>query len=97
MATQMDSRMDLLVAFIRQVEESDMPVRQYLTESDHVVVPIIARMLEEIFITAGGHLNHDARDVFLETYGYELYPVEQDRFGWVLGGLSTSKGTIVFG
>lgn len=89
--------MDFLVTFIKQLEKEDMPARQYLTESDHVVVPIIARMLEEIFITAGGHLDHDARDVFLHTYGYELYPVEQDRFGWVLGGLSTSKGTIVFG
>lgn len=89
--------MDFLVTFIKQLEKEDMPARQYLTESDHVVVSIIARMLEEIFITAGGHLDHDARDVFLHTYGYELYPVEQDRFGWVLGGLSTSKGTIVFG
>lgn len=89
--------MDTLVSYIKQVESSALPVRQYLEESDHVAIPIIVRMLEELFITAGGHLNYDARDVFLRTYGYELYPVERDSFGWILGGLSTAKGTIVFG
>jgi hypothetical protein len=89
--------MDRLVTFIRELENSEMRVRQFLDESDHAVVPIIARMLEEIFITAGGNMDYDKKDEFLIQYGYELYPVEHDRFGWVLGGLRTSKGTIVFG
>ena len=89
--------MELLVAFIRQLESADIPEQQFITESDHAVVPIIARILEEIFITAGGNLDYDRKDTFFIEYGYELYPVEHDRFGWVLGGLRTSKGTIVFG
>jgi hypothetical protein len=68
-----------------------------LANSDHPIVSKIANMLEEIFITAGGHLNYDLKDKFMDMYGYELYPVEQDRWGWVLGGLQTSKGTITFG
>jgi hypothetical protein len=89
--------MELLVAFIRQLEESDVAVCPYLTDADHRLVHIIARMLEEIFITPGGHMDYDAKDKFMETYGYELYPVEHDRWGWILGGLQTKKGTIVFG
>jgi hypothetical protein len=93
----MESRFDQLVTFIKQVEDSDISFRPYLQTTDHPNVSIIEHMLDELFITAGGHLNHDARDEFRIAYPYELYPVEQDRFGWVLGGLTTSKGTIVFG
>ena len=83
--------------YIKQVEESDIPERQYVTKTDHPNVPIIEHMLSELFITAGGHINYDAKDDLLRIHGYGLYPVEQDGFGWVIGGLSTSKGTIIFG
>lgn len=89
--------MDLLVAFVKQLEESDVPEQQFLSTTDHPVIPIIVRMLEELFITAGGHMNFDAKDVLMANYGYELYPVEQDSWGWVVGGLLTCKGTITFG
>jgi len=89
--------MEVLVAHIQTLEASDIPDRPYLTETDHPLVSVIARMLEDIFITAGGHLNHDARDRLMHDYGYELYPVEQDRWGWVIGGLQTKKGTVTFG
>lgn len=89
--------MERLVVLIQEVEASTVRQQPYLTESDHRLVPIIANMLQELFITAGGHMDFDAKDKFMEEYGYELYPVEHDRWGWVLGGLQTKKGTIVFG
>lgn len=89
--------MDNLVALIKQVEDSDIPQRQYLSNKDHPLVSQIAVLLEDIFITAGGHMNFDAKDRFMIDYGYELYPVEQDRWGWIIGGLITCKGTITFG
>jgi len=89
--------MEALVALIRELEDSDLQERPYLADGDHPNVSKIAHMLEELFITAGGHMNYDLKDMFMQTYGYELYPVEKDRWGWILGGLQTSKGTIVFG
>ena len=89
--------MESLVALIRELEDSDLQERPYLANTDHPNVSTIAHMLEELFITAGGHMNYDLKDKFMEVYGYELYPVEKDRWGWILGGLQTSKGTIVFG
>lgn len=89
--------MEALVALIRELEDSDLQERPYLADADHPNVSKIAHMLEELFITAGGHMNYDLKDMFMQTYGYELYPVEKDRWGWILGGLQTSKGTIVFG
>ncbi len=29
--------------------------------------------------------------------GRNLFPVEKDSFGWLIGGISTSKGTLTFG
>ena len=89
--------METLVGLIRDLEATDIPYRPYLDDTDHPTIASIARMLEELFITAGGHLDFDSKDKFMSVYGYELYPVEQDRWGWVLGGLQTKKGTIVFG
>jgi hypothetical protein len=89
--------MDALIALVKEIETSELEERPYLTNDDHPNVSTVARMLEDIFITAGGHMNYDLKDVFMETYGYELYPVEKDRWGWILGGLQTSKGTITFG
>lgn len=89
--------MDKLVKLIKQVEDSDIPEQQFLSNEDHPLVPQIVVMLDELFITEGGHIDFDAKDKFMAEYGYELYPVEHDRWGWILGGLITEKGVIVFG
>lgn len=89
--------MEKLVKLIKEVEDSDIPEQLHLSSEDHCLVPQIVVLLEELFITAGGHIDFDAKDKFMETYGYELYPVEHDRWGWILGGLITKKGVIVFG
>lgn len=89
--------MEALVALIQELENSDLQERPYLTADDHPNVPKITHMLEQIFITAGGHMNYDLKDKFMDVYGYEMYPVEHDRWGWILGGLMTNKGTITFG
>lgn len=89
--------METLVARIKELEDSDIEEQRYLAEKDHKLVPVIAAMLDDLFITAGGHMNYDAKYELMADYGYELYPVERDSCGWVLGGLITSKGTIIFG
>ena len=33
----------------------------------------------------------------LKAAGYDVFPLERDGFGWLLGGIRTSKGVIVFG
>ena len=89
--------MERLAALIQEVEASDIPQHPYLESTDHPLVPIIANMLQELFITTGGNMDYDAKDKFMLLHGYELYPVEYDSWGWILGGLRTKKGTIVFG
>jgi len=89
--------MEQLSSLIAELEASELDPRPYLHDEDHPNVRIICILLETVFITPRGNINLDARDEFRETYGYELYAVERDDWGWILGGLRTKKGTITFG
>ena len=89
--------MDGMVQLVQEVEESDLEPRQFLCDEDHPNIQIIKILLETVFITTRGNINLDARDELREVHGYELHPVEQDSWGWILGGLRTKKGIITFG
>lgn len=88
--------MERLVALLQEVENSDIKDYQYLYENHHSAIPLIKNLLAELLITKGGNLDWDNKDI-LYSYGYECYPVEQDRFGWVIGAVDTEKGAITFG
>jgi hypothetical protein len=94
----MESQTDMerLVHLLTEVDASAITPRQYLNENDHSAVPLIKLLLGDLLITEGGNLNWDRKDE-LESYGFVVYPVEQDRFGWVLGAVETEKGAITFG
>ena len=47
-------------------------------------------------ITDGGHLNWEKKDE-LHAHGFELVPIEQDRWGWIVGAVITDVGMITFG
>lgn len=33
----------------------------------------------------------------LENMGYSVFPIEKDSFGWLIGGIQTSRGIISYG
>ena len=88
--------MERLVHLLREVEESAITPQEYLEESHHSAVPLLKRLLEQVLITAKGNLDWDAKSD-LETHGFRCFPVEQDRFGWIVGAVDTEKGAITFG
>lgn len=88
--------MERVVQLLKEVEASAITPRDYLEESHHSAIPLLKVLLAELLITPGGHLNWDAKDE-LAKYGFVCFPVEQDRFGWVLGAVDTEKGAITFG
>ena len=88
--------MDRLVHLLQEVNNSAHTPRQYLHENDHSAVPLIKSLLCDLLITEGGNLNWDAKDE-LESYGVEVYPVEKDQAGWIIGAVQTEKGAITFG
>lgn len=88
--------MERLVALLEEVDRSDIKPRDYLEENHHSAVPLIRSLLCALLITKGGNLDWDAKDE-LESFGFIVYPVEQDRFGWLVGAVLTEKGAITFG
>ena len=88
--------MDRLVYLLKEVETSDIKPMDYLEEKHHSAIPLIKGLLCDVLITEGGNLNWDAKDDLYRA-GYECFPVEQDRWGWVIGAVWTEKGSITFG
>jgi hypothetical protein len=33
----------------------------------------------------------------MKNSNYDVFPIERDRFGWLIGGIQTSKGIIAYG
>ncbi len=90
------TNMERLVHLLNEVNDSDITPRQFLEEKDHSAVPLIRSLLCAEMITEGGHLNWDKKDE-LAGYGFNLVPIEQDRWGWILGAVVTDAGLITFG
>lgn len=88
--------MDTLVVLLTELETSTLGWRQYITEDEYPPVTRIRSLLEELMITEDGDVDWDNR-IKLCDAGWCVYPYERDRFGWLLGIVSTQKGDIVFG
>jgi hypothetical protein len=87
--------MDRLVDLLNEVNASAITPRDYLEENHHSAVPLIRSLLCSLLITKGGNLDWDAKDE-LEGHGFQVFPVEQDRVGWLIGAVLTEKGAITF-
>jgi hypothetical protein len=87
--------MERLVELLEEVNNSAITPRPFLGGEHHSAVPHIKNLLCGLLITEGGNLDWDAKDV-LEGYGFTVYPVEQDRWGWMVGAVRTEKGAITF-
>ena len=87
--------MEQLVELLKEVNRSDMKPRDYIEEKHHSAVPLIRSLLCYLLITEKGNLDWDAKDE-LESYGFQVFPVEQDRYGWLIGAVLTEKGAIKF-
>ncbi len=87
--------MERLVELLEEVNNSAITPRDYLDGSHHSAVPHIKSLLCATLITKGGNLDWDAKDE-LESYGFQVFPVEQDRSGWLIGAVLTEKGAITF-
>ena len=88
--------MDKLVLLLTELEGSNIKPKEYITEDDYIPIKDIRDLLCELMITENGHVDWENREKLLDA-GWCIYPFEQDRFGWLLGGLVTKKGDIVFG
>ena len=65
-------------------------------EKDGTSTEQIQAIACSVLIEEDGHPAWDAMNT-LSSKGYYVFPVERDRFGWVLGAIETSRGIIIYG
>jgi hypothetical protein len=51
---------------------------------------------ESVLITSSGGVDWEAIAV-LEEAGYSIFPIEKDRFGWLIAGIQTGVGILTYG
>ena len=56
----------------------------------------VSYLADTVLVTPNGNVDWDAVDVLREA-GYAVFPVEKDRFGWLIGGISTRVGILTYG
>jgi hypothetical protein len=88
--------MEQLITLIKEIESSEIEPQRFLTEEHHLVVTKIRSLLNDLMITEDGDLDYDNERALMSS-GWNIYPLEYDRYGWLLGALITTKGDIVFG
>jgi hypothetical protein len=87
--------MDKFLAKIKELDESTLEFSDYLSTSNPLVSEI-AGMADTFLIDNEGHCNWTNIETMKDNK-YDVFPIERDRFGWVIGGIQTSKGIIAYG
>jgi hypothetical protein len=87
--------MDRINFLFNYIELSDISPSEYLSHDCPEVAEIV-RLANKYLITEKGDCNWYNINI-LRASGVRIFPLEQDSFGWMLGGISTSKGIIVYG
>jgi hypothetical protein len=91
------NKMAKLIKALKLLEESHVKVDAdgYL-DLTHPLVKEISYLADELLITRTGKLNIENMEI-LDNMGYQTFPVERDRFGWLIGGIQTSIGIVTYG
>jgi hypothetical protein len=88
--------MERLLDLISQLEKDDSIPECGFLLIDHPVITEIKSIANTLLITDDGKCNWD-NILFLIDNSIEVFPVELDRFGWLIGGIRTTKGIITYG
>jgi len=65
-------------------------------EDRHTYIQEAVDMAEAVLVDGNGERNYSA-EVALEMAGFPVRCLEQDRCGWLVGGIETEKGLIAYG
>jgi hypothetical protein len=86
--------MDLIIGLVKAVEEDDtIRITRDIYDHSHPLVNAII-YLANTYLTLDDRHEHLR---VLKQHGIEVFPGEQDRFGWLTGCIQLSRGQIVFG
>jgi hypothetical protein len=85
-----------MVELISKVEKDDSIPECGFLIIDHPFISEIKYIADTLLITDDGKCNWDNIEILMDN-SIEVFPVELDRFGWLIGGIRTTKGIITYG
>lgn len=88
--------MEKFLTLLKNLEDDDFLEEDEFLSQDIPIVHEISLMADDILITPSGFCNW-ANIHLMEDYGYRVFPLERDSFGWLVGGIQTEKGIIAYG
>lgn len=56
----------------------------------------VGYLAEDVLITSNGQC-HWENIGKLKAAGYDVFPIERDRFGWMIAGIQTMYGVVTYG
>ena len=90
------TKMERLIELVREIEcDSRIQYSEYVSPVLPAVMEIEC-LAEEVLITEKGACNWPNIRI-LQTHKIFVFPIERDSFGWLVGGISTTKGIITYG
>jgi DNA-binding transcriptional MocR family regulator len=77
--------------------ENDNSIKEidYLQESTTIICNIV-NLANDLLITDDGKCHYENMSI-LENNNFNIFPLEMDSFGWLVAGIQTNKGVIVYG
>ena len=90
-----------LIETLKNIEKEDNIKVRELFNSEILSNKIM--LVKRVNYLAGSLLINDEGNINLEEIrkieesGFNIFPLEMDSFGWVTGGIQTSKGVVMFG
>ena len=88
--------MERLLDLIDQLEKDDTIRRSKYLSHQIEVVNEISCLADAVLITRDGYCSWEVIHKLEDKHIY-VFPVEKDRFGWVIGGIPTTRGIITYG
>ena len=93
--------MENLINILNRIENNnEIKEKKYLTngchDNLHQYIQIAVSQAYDQLITSEGACNWDNISTLKEN-GYNVFPGDQDSFGWLTGCIRTKKGIIVYG
>jgi hypothetical protein len=94
-------KMNKLITTLKAIEEcdeieyNDILNWGLLTER-HQLIQTAVELADEILVSETGQRDFENEQLLLDD-GYFVTCLERDRFGWVAGGVETTKGVIAYG
>lgn len=88
--------MDKFLTLLKKLEEDEFLGEDEFLSQEIPIVSELSHLADELLITPSGFCNWENIHT-MEDHGYQVFPLERDSFGWLIGGIQTQKGIIAYG